>query len=539
MQTYQADVVIAGAGLAGLATAYDLLEAGKSVVIIDKDIEANAGGLAKLSFGGVCMVDTPHQRRMGIQDSPELCHRDWLSYARFGDGPEYDLPKKWAEYYCSESSQIFEFLSKKKIEFLPVVNWPERGLFTPGNSIPRWHITWGTGHEIIVKLLAALDAHPKRTQLQIIYEHEVNEFVFNGGKAVGFSGRSMRDDAAFEARGECAVIASGGICGGDMSFLRENWYEPWGEPPKKLLNGAHPYGDGMLHKKVRDHGGWLTHLDKHWHYAQGVHKPGNKRPDDGVSTTPPRSGLWMDSSGRRVGPVPLMGYTDTRWVVEQICKMPGQYSWMIMNDKIALKELAVSGCDYMTAFRHKRKLQMVKQVLFGNRELVDRMVNDHEEDFIVANSMSELADKMQEKSLYGIDIDKDGLLADVKAYDDTIARGEKYHWDLQLTRIAAYRKYRGDKMRTCKFQAIDDPSARPLIAVRSFIMARKSLGGIHTDMQCRVIKESGETIEGLYAVGEAAGFGGGGLHGHGSLEGTFLGGCVLTGRTAARAIAQG
>jgi predicted oxidoreductase len=537
MADYSADVIIAGAGLAGLATAYDLLERDKKVLVIDKDSAGAVGGLARLSFGGICMTDTPQQRRTGIKDSSELLHRDWLSYARFGDGQEYEKPRQWARFYAEESHQIYEFLDQKKIKFLPVVNWTERGLFVPGNSVPRWHVAWGTGWEIIDKLMKALECHPKRNNLQLVFDHEVNEIDFEGGEVVGVSGRKMNDGADYSARGEATIIASGGICGGDMSFLRENWFKDWGKPPKKMLNGAHPYGDGMLHKAAQKHGAWLTHLDKHWHYAQGVHKPGNQRPDDGVSTTPPRSGLWMDSSGRRVGPVPLMGYADTRWAVEQICKMPGQYSWMIMNDKIALKELAVSGCDYMTSFRYKKRLKMAKELLFGNRELVDRMVNEHDEDFIIANSVDELADKMQEKQLFGIEIDKEGMKSDIRAYDETIARGEKYMWDLQLTRIAQYRKYRGDRIRLCKFQAIDDPAARPLIAVRSFIMARKSLGGIQTDLQCRVMQPDGQAIDGLFAVGEAAGFGGGGMHGHASLEGTFLGGCVLTARAAARAIA--
>ena len=537
MVNYSADVIIAGAGLAGLATAYDLLERGSKVIVLDKDSAEAVGGLARLSFGGVCMADTPQQRRTGISDSPELLHRDWLSYARFGEGPEYELPRRWARFYAEESRQIYDFFDHKKIKFLPVVNWTERGLFVPGNSVPRWHIAWGTGWEIIDKLVKALECHPRRDNLQLVFDHEVNEIDFEGGNVVGVSGRRMRDGSDYSARADATIIASGGICGGDMSFLRENWCREWGKPPEKILNGAHPYGDGMLHRVAERHGAWLTHLDKHWHYAQGVHKPGNQRPDDGVSTTPPRSGLWLDSTGRRVGPVPLMGYTDTRWVVEQICKMPGQYSWMVMNDKIALRELAISGCDYMTSFRHKKRLGMLKELLFGNRALVDRMVSEHEEDFIVANSVDELADRMQEKQLFGIDIDKEGMKADIRAYDETIARGENYMWDLQLIRIAQYRKYRGDRMRLCKFQAIDDPGARPLIAVRSFIMARKSLGGIQTDLQCRVIQPDGQVIGGLFAVGEAAGFGGGGIHGLGSLEGTFLGGCVLTARAAARAIA--
>lgn len=537
MADYSADVIIAGAGLAGLALAYELLDRGRRVLLLDKDAAPAVGGLARLSFGGICMADTPEQRRMGIKDSPALLHRDWLSFARFGDGPEYALPRQWARFYAEESHRIHDFLAHKKIRFLPVVNWTERGLFVPGNSVPRWHIVWGTGWEIIDRLMQALDSHPQRERLRLEFGHEVNGIERGGGRVVGVRGRRMNGGGDFTARGEATVIASGGICGGDMSFLREHWYEPWGEPPRKILNGAHRYGDGLLHREAEKHGAWLTHLDKHWHYAQGVHKPGGQRPDDGVSLTPPRSGLWMDSSGRRVGPVPLMGYCDTRWAVEQVCQMPGQYSWMILNRKIALRELAVSGCDYMRSFRHKRRLGLLRELLFGNRELVDRMLDEHDEDFLVADSLDELAERMQEKQLFGVELDRDGMQADIRAYDAAIARGPQYLWDLQLLRIAQMRQYRGDRMRLCRFQPIDDPSARPLIAIRSFIMARKSLGGIQTDLDCRVRKADGEVIDGLFAVGEAAGFGGGGIHGYGSLEGTFLGGCVLTALAAARAIA--
>jgi predicted oxidoreductase len=233
-----------------------------------------------------------------------------------------------------------------------------------------------------------------------------------------------------------------------------------------------------------------------------------------------------------------MGYSDTRWVVEQICRTPEQYSWQVLNWKIAIKELAVSGCDYMTAFRHKRKLEIVKQVVFGNKELADRLIEESE-DFVVADTMSELMDKMEALSLDGVTIDRDRMAADIAAYDDQIARGPKFFNDDQLRRIAAARTYKADRLRTCAFQPINDPRARPLIAIREFILSRKSLGGIQTDLQSRVLDGDQQPIAGLFAVGEAAGFGGGGIHGRGSLEGTFLGSCILTGRMAGRSIAGG
>jgi predicted oxidoreductase len=534
----QADVIIAGGGLAGIVTAYELLGLGKKVLLIDKDKQEKFGGLAKESFGGVHMIGTPHQRRMGIKDDPELAWRDWESYAGFGAGDEW--PKKWARFYCENSLEyIYRFMDARKIEFLPVVNWPERGVFVPGNSVPRWHITWGTGYEIIFRMLNALEAHPQRKNLEIWFEHEVSDIEIQNGRAVAVTGRKMADGSAFRAAGEHIVVASGGVCGGDLSFMKKHWYKEWGEPPQKILNGAHPFADGMLHTKVESKGGQLTHLDLQWHYAAGVHHPKKRKPDDGLSLVPPRSALWLNARGERIGPQPLVGYTDTRFLVENIVKQPGKYSWQLMNWKIAVKELAVSGSDYMTAFRNKRKLLLLKHLVFGNHDLVKRLVEECPEDFAVAGTLPELVAEMNKRSLYGLTVDGEAVSAAVREYDDQIDRGPAYHNDDQLRRIANFRGYRGDKIRICKFQKIAEKKAMPFVAVREFILSRKSLGGIVTDLGCRVLKADGNAIGGLYAVGEAAGFGGGGIHGRGSLEGTFLGACVLTGRVAGQTIAKG
>jgi len=534
---YQADVVIVGGGLAGLATAHELLDRGLRVLVLDRDSEDRLGGLAKRSFGGVMFVDTPQQRKLGINDTPELAWSDWQSFADFGSGDEW--PRRWARTYVERSTElIFDWLSGHGISFLPVVNWAERGLFRPGNSVPRWHIAWGTGFAIIESIVGALENHPQRDKLAIVYGHRVERLLVDAGRVTGCAGGLEDDGSDFEARAEHMVLASGGICGGDLSKVRANWFEPWGKPPSTLLNGSHRFADGLLHDEAAKHGATLTHLDKQWHYAAGVHSRTTDSPQDGISLVPPRSALWLDARGRRFEPVPLMGYSDTRWVVEQICRTPEQYSWQVLNWKIAIKELAVSGCDHMTAFRHKRKLELVKQVIFGNKELANRLI-DESEDFVVADNMPELMNKMDALSLEGISIDRERMEADIRAYDAQIARGPRYFNDDQLRRIANFRQYKGDRLRTCAFQSIDDPKARPLIGIREFILSRKSLGGLQTDLQSRVLDTSGEPISGLYAVGETAGFGGGGIHGKGSLEGTFLGSCVLTGRLAGRAIAGG
>jgi predicted oxidoreductase len=535
---YQADVVIAGGGLAGIVTAYELISHDKKVLLIDKDKQENFGGLAKESFGGVHMIGTPHQKRAGIKDSPDLALRDWESYAGFD--ADDDWPRRWAKFYCENSLEfIFHYLNDKKIEFLPVVNWPERGVFVPGNSVPRWHITWGTGYEIIFRMLNALEAHPRRSRLEVVFEHEVADIELENGRAVAVTGKKLSDGTSFRASGEHVVIASGGICGGDLSKLRQHWLKEWGEPPRKILNGAHIYADGLLQDKAAAHGADVTHLDQQWHYAAGVHHPKKRKPDDGLSLVPPRSALWLNARGERIGPQPLVGYTDTRFLVENIVKQPGQYSWQLMNWKIAVKELAVSGSDYMTAFRNKSKLLLLRHLLFGNHDLIERLVRECPDDFAVARTLPELVAQMNKRSLFGLTVDGAAVEAAVRDYDGQIERGPAYHNDDQLRRIANFRTYRGDRLRVCKFQKINDKKALPLVAVREFILSRKSLGGIKTDLSCRVLRRDGAPIGGLYAVGEAAGFGGGGIHGRGSLEGTFLGACVLTGRVAGKTIAAG
>ena len=534
---YRTDIAIVGGGLAGLVTAYELLGSGRRVLLIDKDKRENFGGLARQSFGGVHMIDTPHQRRLKIKDSPELAWSDWQSVAGYDAGDEW--PRRWGRFYCENSREyIFEFLDSKQVKFLPLVNWAERGIYGPGNTVPRWHIAWGTGYEIIERLLNALEAHPQRKNLELLFDTGISAIETADGRVNGLRGRAMNSPDEVRVSAEHVVIASGGICGGDLSRLRASWYKPWGEPPRKLLNGAHDFGDGMLHDRVASIGGAVTHLDLHWHYAAGVHHPAKRRPDDGLSLVPPRSALWFNARGERImNPGPMPAYGDTRHLVESVLRQPGQYSWQVMNWKIAIRELAVSGCDYMTAFRFKDRRALLKSVLFGNKELVQRLIRECPDDIVVADTLDQLMERIDEKNLYGHRLDRQRMEATIRAWDEMIARGPAFHNDDQLRRIANFRAYRGDRIRTCNFQPVLDPKARPLIAIREFILARKSLGGIQTDMRCRVLRSTdGQPIPGLYAVGEAAGFGGGGIHGKGSLEGTFLGGCILTGRAAGRSI---
>jgi predicted oxidoreductase len=320
-------------------------------------------------------------------------------------------------------------------------------------------------------------------------------------------------------------------------MIREHWYPTWGEPPEVLLNGSHPAADGKLHRVIEAHGGVATHLEKMWNYAAGVHHWKPKHELHGLSLVPPKSALWVNFRGKRLGPPPLVSAFDTRYLVETICREEKKYSWQILNRKIMIRELAISGAEHNTAIRDKKKLKFYRTILRGNRPLVKEFIEECP-DCVIADSVPELVEKMNR--LQGnSDVDAELLAEEIRTYDANIGRGKTLHNDDQLRRIAHTRQYIGDRMRTCKFQRIDDPKARPLVAIREFILTRKSLGGIQTDLGCRVLDKQGEPLPGLYAVGETAGFGGGGIHGLRALEGTFLGTCVFTGRIAAQAIALG
>lgn len=538
MKEYKADAVIVGGGIAGIAAAFELLNEGQKVLVIDRDVEAELGGLAKWSFGGMFFVDSPLQRRGGIKDSVDLALSDWHSVADFGE--EDVLPKAWAEQYVNMcTDHIYRWLTKEHgTKFFPVVHWVERGLFKPGNSYPRFHMVWGTGKGLTDDLIKSLRNHSKTaTHLQMVYRHKAEELIVEGGRVVGVTGMDEEANVPFVAKGENVLVATGGM-GGNIQRVKDTWYKPWGEPPEVILNGSHPYALGDMHDAVGRANGNVTHLDWHWHYAAGVRHPRPKWKDHGLSLVPPKSALWLDHTGKRFGPNPLITAYDTRWTVEEICKQEKKYSWQILNMKIMIKEFAISGSESNESIRDKNLVGFLKDILLGNTKLVNDMINSP--DFVTANTLEELVDKMN--ALQGTDdVKLEHVKQSVLPYDAMIDRGPTFHDDEQLRRIAHARQYRGDKVRTCKFQKIVDPKAMPLVAIRESILSRKTLGGIQTDLGGRVmsipVNGKSEPIPGLYAIGEAAGFGGGGSHGKGALEGTFLGGCVLTARIAAKTIA--
>jgi len=533
---YQADVAVVGGGIAGIVAALELITSGKRVVLLDRDEEAAFGGLANWAFGGMFFVDTPVQRKTGIRDSIDLATRDWYAFAEFADDEVWG--RKWADQFIHlTTAHGYQWLKQQGIKFFPVVNWVERGMFTPGNSVPRFHLLWGTGYALAQTMIKHLRGHGNARNLQLLFRHRVTEIDTENHTIKGVSGVREDDGTPFTVAADVVVIASGGL-GGSIQRVKENWYKDWGTPPETLLNGSHEYAIGDLHDAAERINGNVVNLDKQWNYAAGVHAPNPRMPNHGLSLVPPKSALWLNYRGQRFKPIPLVTAFDTRYLVERICAEEVKYSWQILNMKIAKKEFAISGSEHNPAIRDKKLFQFLKTILLGNKKLVDDMIA-HCKDFVVADTLDTLVQRMNALEGNGA-IDAEVLKDAVNAYDQNIERGPKFHNDDQLRRIAQARQYRGDRMRTCKFQKINDNKALPLIAIRVFILSRKSLGGIQTDLESRVLTKAVDgqqtPIEGLYAVGEAAGFGGGGMHGLRALEGTFLSGCVITARVAAKSI---
>jgi predicted oxidoreductase len=426
--------------------------------------------------------------------------------------------------------EVGGWLRDHGVRFFPVVNWAERGVYGDGNSVPRFHLTWGCGKGLVDAVWSSIDAHPRRGSLDLRFGTTASGLL---GDSDGVSGVRLEEGGEIEASE--VVIAAGGI-GGNLDLVRRHWPSNLGAPPRDILMGSHYYADGAMHEEVERVGGNVTHLGRMWNYADAVRHPRPQRPGHGLKLIPPRSGLVLDPTGKRYGPTPLIPTFDAYYALERMCEDERKYYWMICNWRIARRELDVSGSQHNPSIREKRLVRFLLSVLLGKPTLVRHFV-DNCPDFVSADTLPELTRKMQAVTDDGA-LDPALVEAEVRRYDANLARGKSLWNDDQIRRIQQLRNWRGDRLRTARFQQIADPKAGPLIAIRMTVMARKSLGGIQTDLDSRVLRPDGEPIPGLYAVGEAAGFGGGGMHGKRSLEGTFLGGCVFSARLAAKSIAS-
>ncbi|MFJ6020399.1 FAD-binding dehydrogenase [Nocardiopsis alba] len=548
MSTDQADVIVVGAGLAGLAATAELAEAGKRVILLDQEPEQSLGGQAHWSFGGLFFVNSPEQRRMGIRDSPELALQDWMGTAAF-DRPEDEWPRKWAEAYVDfASGEKYPWLRAQGLRIFPLVGWAERGGHLAGghgNSVPRFHITWGTGPGVVAPFERRVRAGAERGRVDLRFRHRVDELVVTGGRVTGVRGAvlapsdiergqaSNRDvTGAFDIEARAVIVTSGGI-GADHDLVRRNWPERLGKAPEHMLSGVPEHVDGRMLGITEEAGGEIINRDRMWHYTEGVQNWNPIWSRHGIRILPGPSSLWLDATGRRL-PAPCFPGFDTLGTLEHIMGTGHEYTWFVLSQKIIEKEFGLSGSEQNPDLTGKDIGLVLKRILPGAPGPVEDFKR-HGADFVVADRLPELIREM--KRVAGDDVlDADLVTREVVARDREMAN--TFTKDLQVMAIHGARNYKGDRLaRVASPHPILAPSAGPLIAVRLHILTRKTLGGLHTDLDARVLRADGTPLPGVYAAGEVAGFGGGGVHGYRSLEGTFLGGCIFSGRTAGRAVA--
>ena len=544
-----ADVVIVGAGLAGLVAANELAERDKHVILLDQEGPQNLGGQAHWSLGGLFMVDTPEQRRMGIRDNPALAANDWMGSAQF-DRPKDALPRQWAEAYLDfASSEMRPWLHGLGMRWFPVVGWAERGggfANGHGNSVPRFHITWGTGPGVLAPFIARCREHAKAGRISFRFRHQVDRIEMENGAAKGVSGTVLADDAAeqggesnrtpvgdFTVTASSVIVTSGGI-GGNFEMVRKHWpVDRLGQPPQNMLSGVPAHVDGRMLDIAEAAGGHAINKDRLWFYTEGVKNWDPIWPAHGIRILPGPSSMWFDARGNRFAPPAMPGF-DSLGTFKMILDTGFDYSWFILTQKIIKKEFALSGSEQNPDFTSGKWLEVIRQRILSGPRATDPVeaFKEKGEDFVVANDLTTLMNGMNQIAGGGL-INEAHLRAQIEARDAQI--DNPFSKDAQVMAIHAARNYRGDKLiRTAKPHKILDPENGPLIAVKLNLLTRKSLGGLHTNLESQMLDAQGKAIPGLFAAGEVAGFGGGGYHGYNALEGTFLGGCIFSGRAAGR-----
>lgn len=547
--THRTDVLIVGWGLAGLVAASEAVAAGKRVVIVDQEPRTNLGGQAFWSFGGLFLVDSPEQRRFGISDSLDLARQDWFATAGF-DREEDRWPRAWAEAYLDFAHhEKRAWLREKGVRFFPVVGWAERGGYTalgPGNSVPRFHITWGTGPGVIAPFIAEVSRAEAAGTLTILPRHRVSALSMNDGVVTGAVGDILapsgapRGEAssrevvdAFQIEASATVVAAGGI-GANHELVRAQWPSRLGAPPREMLSGVPQYVDGSMQSVTAATGARLINGDRMWHYVEGIQNWDSIWPHHGIRILPGPSSLWLDATGQRL-PAPLFPGFDTLGTLEHLRRTGHDHSWFVLSRAIVEKEFTLSGSEQNPDLTGKDLRLLLKSRLGKGAAGPVQAFLDHGADFVVRDDLDALIEGM--RALPGGEVlDAERVRQEVVARDREV--GNAFTKDAQIALLRSARAYRGDRLvRTARPRRILDPASGPLIAVKLHVITRKSLGGIETDLSARALDSEGVPVPGLYAAGEAAGFGGGGVHGYRALEGTFLGGCLFSGRVAGRAAA--
>lgn len=544
-------VIVVGAGLAGLVATYELTQAGHRVLVLDQENRNNLGGQAFWSLGGLFFVDSPEQRRLGIKDSYELALQDWLGSAGFDRDDEDHWARQWAEAYVRfAATEKRDYLHDLGLRVTPLVGWAERGGALAdghGNSVPRFHISWGTGPGVLEVFLNPVLEAERNGLVRFAFRHRVDELIVRDGTVTGIRGSVLEPTELargvatsrtvvgdFEFHAQAVLVTSGGI-GHNHDLIRENWpVDRLGPAPRTMISGVPAHVDGRMLGISESAGAALVNRDRMWHYTEGVNNWDPIWPDHAIRIIPGPSALWFDANGKRL-PAPCFPGFDTNSTMKAILATGHDYSWFVLTQSIIEKEFALSGSEQNPDITSKDRLTTVRSRFTKGAPLPVEAFKEHGVDFVVADTLRELVDGMNALAR-GPQLDYAAMEKQIVARDREIAN--KFSKDAQVTAIHNARTFFGDRAaRVAKPHRILDPAAGPLIAVRLNILTRKTLGGLQTDLDSRVLRPDGAPLPGLYAAGEVAGFGGGGVHGYNALEGTFLGGCIFSGRTAGRALA--
>jgi len=544
-----ADVIVVGAGLAGLVATAELADAGRRVILLEQEPAPWLGGQAFWSFGGLFLVNSPEQRRLGVRDSQERAQQDWMVTAGF-DRPEDHWPRQWAEAYIAfAAGEKRSWLRSQGMHFFPVVGWAERGGSIPGgpgNSVPRFHVTWGTGPAVVAPFERRVREAAANGLVTIKFRHRVDTLTVSGGAVDGVQGAVLEPSAVdrgrpssrltvgeFEFQAHAVIVTSGGL-GGNQELVRKNWPARLGAPPQQMLSGVPAHVDGRMLAISERAGGAFINRDRMWHYVEGIQNWNPIWPDHGIRILPGPSSMWFDALGNRL-PAPLFPGFDTLGTLQHVRKTGFDYSWFVLTQRIIKREFALSGSEQNPDLTNKDVRLLLQRVVSKSGTAPVEAFKERGADFVVSSNLGDLVRGMNalggETRLDLVTLERE-IAARDREVDNRMTR------DAQILAIRSARRYLGDRLiRVATPHRLLDPAAGPLIAVRLRVLTRKTLGGLQTDLSGRVLRSDGTPLAGLYAAGEVAGFGGGGMHGYRSLEGTFLGGCLFSGRVAGRAVA--
>lgn len=545
------DAIVVGAGLAGLVATHELAKAGKRVLVVDQENRNNLGGQAWWSLAGLFFVDSPEQRRAGVRDSYELALADWLGSAKF-DREDDAWPRKWAEAYVRfAATEKRSYLRDLGLKVLPMPGWAERGDGNAGghgNSVPRFHMTWGVGPELVRVFQEPVEDAERRGLVSFAFRHRVDELIVENGTAVGVRGAilescdelprgvaSSREEVEeFELRSRAVVVTSGGI-GHNFEAIRKNWpVDRLGDPPEHMISGVPAYVDGRMLGISEEAGASLINRDRMWHYPEGIHNWDPVWPQHAIRIIAGPSSIWLDANGERLEAPNFPGF-DALGSLTRVLSTGHDYSWFILNESIISREFALSGSEQNPDVAGKDIRKFATSRLSRRATGPVEAFKQNGIDFVVRDNIRDLVAGMNEISR-GPMLDAEDVERIIRLRDGEA--DHSYSKDLQMMAIRNARSYRPERTRIAKPHRILDPKHGPLIAVRLNICTRKTLGGLETNLDSQVLRPDGEPFPGLFAAGEVAGFGGGGVHGYNALEGTFVGGCIFSGRNAGRALAD-